>query len=94
MIDAEAAFAAGLVDEVVDDALLRERTRELAAAIAAHSPVALRLIKDAVRTALDAPLSAGLRHERELFVTAFASEDRTEGVAAFLEKRAAEFTGR
>ncbi len=94
MIDAEAAYHAGLVDEVVDDDRLRERTRELAQAIALHSPVALRLIKEAVRTAMDAPLSAGLRHERELFVTAFASEDRTEGVAAFLEKRIPEFRGR
>lgn len=94
MIDADAAFAAGLVDEVVDDELLHARTRELALAIAAHSPVALRLIKEAVRSAMDAPLSAGLRHERELFVTAFSSEDRTEGVAAFLEKRSPEFTGR
>ena len=94
MIDADAAFAAGLVDEVVADDQLRERTRELAAAIAAHSPVALRLIKDAVRTATEAPLSAGLRHERELFVTAFSSEDRGEGVAAFLEKRTPEFEGR
>jgi enoyl-CoA hydratase/carnithine racemase len=94
MIGAEAAYVAGLVDEVVDDDRLRERTRELAQAIALHSPVALRLIKEAVRTAMDAPLSAGLRHERELFVTAFASEDRTEGVAAFLEKRIPEFRGR
>lgn len=94
MIDADTAFAVGLVDEVVDDDQLRERTRDLARSIAAHSPVALRLIKEAVRAAMDAPLSAGLRHERELFVTAFASEDRTEGVAAFLEKRTPAFKGR
>ena len=94
MIDAETAYAAGLVDEVVDDAALRARTRELAQAIAAHSPVALKLIKDSVRNALDAPMSAGLRAERELFITAFSSDDRTEGVAAFLEKRAPDFKGR
>ena len=94
MIDAESAYAAGLVDEVVDDAVLRERTRELARSIAAHSPVALRLIKEAVRAATEAPLSAGLRHERELFITAFSSDDRTEGVSAFLEKRAPDFRGR
>jgi enoyl-CoA hydratase len=94
LIDAETAERMGLVDEVVDDDALRHRTGELAARIAAHSPVALRLIKEAVRAAADMPLSAGLAFERELFVTAFASEDRTEGVAAFLEKRAPAFRGR
>jgi enoyl-CoA hydratase/carnithine racemase len=94
MIDAETAYAAGLVDEVVDDADLRARTRELAQSIAAHSPVALKLIKDAVRNALESPMAAGLRAERELFITAFASDDRSEGVAAFLEKRAPDFKGR
>ncbi|MHB1169979.1 MAG: enoyl-CoA hydratase-related protein [Longimicrobiales bacterium] len=54
----------------------------------------LRLVKDAVRAAFEAPLSAGLALERELFITAFASEDRDEGVRAFFEKRAAEFRGR
>jgi enoyl-CoA hydratase len=94
IIDAETAERMGLVDEVVDDEALRERTGELAARIAEHSPVALRLIKEAVRAAAEMPLTAGLAFERELFVTAFASEDRTEGVAAFLEKRTPDFQGR
>jgi enoyl-CoA hydratase len=94
LIDAEEAERIGLVDEVVDDDRLRARTRELASTIAARSPVALKLIKDAIRAAAEMPLSAGLAFERELFVTAFASEDRTEGVAAFLEKRTPEFRGR
>jgi enoyl-CoA hydratase len=94
IIEAEAAERMGLVDEVVDDDALRQRTGELAARIAEQSPVALRLIKAAVRAAADMPLSAGLAFERELFVTAFASEDRTEGVAAFLEKRTPAFRGR
>lgn len=94
LIGAEEAERIGLVDEVVDDAALRERTRELAARVAEHSPVALRLIKEAVRAAAEMPLAAGLALERELFVTAFSSADRTEGVAAFLEKRAPEFRGR
>ncbi len=94
MIDAEEAERIGLVDLVVDEADLVARTRELARGLAAHSPVALRLAKDAVRAALEMPLSAGLRFERELFVTAFASEDKREGVSAFLEKRPPEFRGR
>ncbi|MGH7461763.1 MAG: enoyl-CoA hydratase-related protein, partial [Longimicrobiales bacterium] len=84
----------GLVDRVVPDAELRTQTLQLARTIAAHSPVALQLAKNAVRAALETPLSAGLRYERELFITAFASEDKQEGVTAFLEKRPPEFRGR
>jgi enoyl-CoA hydratase len=94
IIGADEAERIGLVDEVVDDEQLRERTRTLARSVARHSPVALRLIKEAVRAAAELPLSAGLALERELFVTAFTSDDRTEGVTAFLEKRTPEFKGR
>lgn len=94
MISAEEAERIGLVDEVVDDADLARRTGALAGLMAGYSPVTLKLIKDAVHATQEMPLSAGLQFERELFVTAFASEDRTEGVSAFLEKRAPEFQGR
>jgi enoyl-CoA hydratase len=94
MIGAEEAAQLGLVDIVVDDDALDSRTREIAGAMAVHSPVTLRLAKAAVRASLETPLAAGLAYERELFITAFASEDRTEGVSAFLEKRAPSFRGR
>ena len=94
LIDGAEAHRIGLVDVLVDDAELTARTFELAAAMAAHSPTALRLAKAAVAAALETPLSAGLAHERELFITAFGSDDRREGVAAFLEKRTPEFEGR
>jgi enoyl-CoA hydratase len=94
MIGAEEAAQLGLVDIVVDDDALDSRTREIAGAMAAHSPVTLRLAKAAVRASLETPLAAGLAYERELFITAFASEDRTEGVSAFLEKRVPSFRGR
>ena len=61
--------------------------------ISGWMPRRLRLAKAAVHAAMETPLSAGLALERELFITAFASEDRKEGVAAFLEKREAKFTG-
>lgn len=93
LIDAEQAERIGLVDGVVDDAELAEHTLELARTLAGQSPVALRLVKDAIRAAVEMPLSAGLQFERELFVTAFASEDKAEGVRAFLEKRTPEFKG-
>jgi enoyl-CoA hydratase len=94
LITAEQAESIGLVDEVADDDVLVDRTRELAERIAGHSPIALKLIKQAVRASAEMPLAAGLELERELFITAFASEDRQEGVAAFLEKRAPRFQGR
>ncbi|HEX6135934.1 MAG TPA: enoyl-CoA hydratase-related protein [Longimicrobiales bacterium] len=94
LIDAEDAYRIGMVDELVEDADLRTRTLEIARTIASQSPLALQLAKAAIAAALEAPLSAGLAHERELFITAFGSEDRREGVTAFLEKRSPQFTGR
>ena len=93
-VTADEAARIGLVDEVVADAELQSTVTSLARQIAAHSPLTLRLAKDAVRAAFETPLSAGLALERELFITAFASEDREEGVRAFFEKRVAEFRGR
>jgi enoyl-CoA hydratase len=94
LIDATEAERIGLVDWVVEDGTLLDRTMEIARTIAGFSPVALELAKTAIRTAMEAPLSAGLAHERDLFIGAFASEDRVEGVRAFLEKREPRFTGR
>jgi enoyl-CoA hydratase len=94
IIDAAEALRIGLVDVVHPAAELRERTLEFARKMAEKSPVALRMAKSAVRAAAEMPLSAGLAYETELFVTCFASDDKREGVAAFLEKRPAQFTGR
>ena len=85
LADAAEAHRIGLVDEVVEDGRLRERARELAASIARHSPLTLKLIKQAVRAAAEMPLSAGLALERQLFNTAYSSVDREDGVRAILE---------
>ena len=94
LIDAGEALRIGLVDEVVPAAQLRERVMTLAGTIAEKSPVALQLIKEAVRAAVRTSLDDGLRLETTLFGVAFASEDKREGVQAFLEKRKPTFTGR
>ncbi len=93
-VDAEEAARIGLVDLMVDEGELEMRTRALAAAMAAHSPLALQLAKESVRAALELPLRDGVRRERELFLSAFASADGVEGVRAFLDKRPPRFTGR
>ncbi len=93
-IDAQEALRMGLVEMVVPRAELRAKTLELANAMAEKSPVALRLAKEAVKTALRTGLEEGLRREEAMFLTTFATEDKAEGVRAFLEKRRPEFKGR
>ena len=93
-IDGVSAYEIGLLDEVVPAAELRERTMEVARTIAEKSPVTLGIAKRAIRAAYELPLSAGLEQERDLFALAFATEDKIEGVAAFLEKRKPEWRGR
>jgi enoyl-CoA hydratase len=94
MIDAQHAYRLGLVNHVVPAADLEAKTIEVAGRIAEKSPVALRLAKEAVKTAARANLDEGLRREIDLFALCFSSEDKDEGVRAFLEKRKPEFKGR
>ena len=94
MVRADEALRIGLVDEVVPADQLTDRAHALAATIASKSPVALQLIKEAVRAAVRMPLDEGLRLETTLFGLAFSSEDKVEGVKAFLDKREPKFTGR
>jgi len=93
-ISAAEAERAGLVARVVPDELVVEDALELAATIAKQSPLALRLAKEAVNAAYEMSLSDALTHERRLFYLLFASDDQKEGMAAFLEKRSPDFTGR
>src|SRR5687767_546287 len=94
MITAEEALALGLVNEVYAGEELMPKALELASQIAEKSPIALQAAKEAVKTAARANLREGLDREIDLFALCFASEDKEEGVRAFLEKRKADFKGR
>ncbi len=87
MMDAEEAERAGLVSRVVPAAELVSEALETAAAIAAKSRPAVMMAKESINRAFETTLSEGVRVERRLFHSLFATEDQKEGMAAFVEKR-------
>jgi enoyl-CoA hydratase len=93
-IAAHAALAAGIAVEVDEPESALARAVEIASVIAAKPPLAVRLAKEAVLRAFDAPLTEALAAERQAFALLASSHDRNEGIAAFLEKRPPTFTGR
>lgn len=93
-IDAGEAFAAGLVTMVVPADETVAAALELAATIAAQAPLAVRAAIDAIRRAEELPLSAGLAYERQAFFALFGTEDQSEGMAAFTDKREPRWSGR
>lgn len=93
-LPAETAAQWGLIWKVVDDDKLMEEARGLARKLAQGPTLGLGLIKEALNRSLENGLSAQLDAERDLQRIAARSEDFREGVAAFLEKRPAKFTGR
>ncbi|HET9242409.1 MAG TPA: enoyl-CoA hydratase-related protein [Gaiella sp.] len=93
-VDAETAYAWGLVEKLVPVAEVEAAALEVAGQIAAQSPHAVSLLRELARTTRDLPLEEGLRREADAFVRCLRSEDGAEGVAAFIEKRAPTFTGR
>lgn len=72
----------------------REKATELAAVIAKRPPVAVRLAKQAVNGAFEDGMTSGLAYERRLFELAMATDDRVEGMTAFIEKRPPDFKGK
>jgi enoyl-CoA hydratase len=94
MLTAAQAQGLGLVARVVAREAWLDEAKRVAHEIASRSPVALRLAKEAVDHAFEAPLTAGIEFERRSFYLARASEDAEEGLAAFVEKRKPDFKGR
>lgn len=94
IVDAKTAYSIGLVNHVFPADQLQTRTMEIAQRIAEKSPIALQLAKEAVKLASRSNLDEGLRREVDLFALCFSTEDKDEGVSAFLEKRKAAFKGR
>ena len=93
-IDAETAYAWGLVEKVVPADELISAATAVAASFAAVSPHAVAVIRELARTTRDLSLEEGLRREADAFRRCLLSEDGQEGVAAFVEKRQPQFTGR
>ncbi|OZF25687.1 enoyl-CoA hydratase [Rhodococcus sp. 14-2496-1d] len=92
MIDAHEAERAGLVARVVTDGAYLTEAIEAAATMATMSKPALAATKQALNSAFESPLAEGIRLERTLFKSRFATADQKEGMAAFLEKREPDFT--
>ncbi len=94
MIDANQAQAIGLVNEVLPAEKLMERARALAGTMATNGPLAVQFAKQVINRGIETDLGTGLALEAEAEATMFATEDRREGMLAFIEKRKADFNGR
>jgi len=93
-VRADEALRIGLVQVVVAKSELMTQAMKLAEELAGKSPLAMRYCKAAVQAASNSDITTGQGIERDLFALAFASEDQSEGMSAFLEKRTPEFNGR
>lgn len=94
MIGAEEALKIGLVDGVVPAEELMTKVEEMAKTIMTKAPIAVKMAIAAINNGMNTDLRTGVQFEAEAFQTTFNSEDRVEGMAAFLEKRPAEFKNR
>ncbi len=94
MIAAERAYEIGLVNRVVPQAELLDAAREIARKILSKGPVAVAAAKDAMNRGLDLDLQNACALEANAFAVGFSTEDRAEGMRAFLEKRKPVYRGR
>ncbi len=94
MIDAETALRYGLVNRVVPSAELMAEAGQMSEKIVTKPPIAIQQAKAAINAGINMDLANGCRYENEAFSLTFATEDKVEGMQAFLEKREAKFKGR
>ncbi len=94
MLSAREALAFGLVARVVAKEVWLDEAKRVAREIAAKGPISVRLAKESVDKAFEAPLAVGIELERRAFYLARASEDAGEGLNAFVEKRSPDFKGK
>ena len=94
MIDAEEAERAGLVARIVPADQLVEEALKTAATIAGMAPLAVLANKEMVNAAFEMGLAQGVQYERRLFHGLFGTADQKEGMAAFVEKRPGNWTGK
>jgi enoyl-CoA hydratase len=94
MMEAQEAERSGLVSRIVPAADLLAEAVKLAEKIAGMSRPAVLMAKESVNRAYETTLAEGVRFERRLFQSLFATEDQKEGMAAFVEKRKAAFRNR
>jgi len=94
IIGADRAYAIGLVNHVVEPEQLLDKAFEIANKIASKGQLSVRMTKQGVNEGLNMDVDRGLQYETELFALSFSTEDQKEGMAAFLDKRAAEFKGK
>jgi len=92
-IRAEEAERIGLVNRVAAEGGLRDAAQELAGAIAANGPIAVRAAKDAIDRGSELSLAEGLEHEARCYERTLGTDDRLEALAAFAEKRRPEYRG-
>lgn len=92
-IDADEAFRLGLLNHVVSDANLMDKTYEIAEKIAKKSPITLKMVKIALNQSFTSNLTTGLALEKALQAVLFSTNDKQEGTKAFIEKRKPIFKG-
>lgn len=93
-VDAQEAFRLGIVSKVVPRELFLEESKKVAFEIASRAPIAIRLAKESILKAFDTTVEVGAAYERSNFYILLATEDKTEGMRAFFEKRTPQFKGR
>lgn len=93
-LSAQEALQLGLVNAVVPVELVLEKALEIANEITSKAPVAIQKAKESVLQAFELPLQKGLQSERDNFYSLFDTEDKDEGISAFLEKRKPQWKGK